>query len=90
MPLDPGNVAVLREHMQWAYRFAIFWDVLALAVFGGGYALATIMELNGENRTVMAVMLGTLLILNAMWQAAGLLLSRFHTVVLRGTGGVAR
>lgn len=90
MPLDANQIAVIREHMQWAYRFAIFWDVLALAVFGGGYALATMMELNGENRAVMAVMLGTLLILNAMWQAAGLLLARFQTVVLRGAGGVPR
>jgi hypothetical protein len=70
--------------MQWAYRLAIFRDVLALAVFGGGYALANMMVLNGENRAVMAVMLGTLLILNAMWQAAGLLLARFQTVGLRG------
>ena len=29
--------------MQSAYRFAIFRDVLALAVFGGGYALASMM-----------------------------------------------
>ena len=90
MPLDPNQVAVIREHMQWAYRFAIFWDVLALAVFGGGYALAAMMELNGENRAIMAVMLGTLLILNAMWQAAGLLLARFQTVVLRGVAGATR
>jgi hypothetical protein len=63
MPLAPNQVVVIREHMQWAYGLAIFRDVLALAVFGGECALASLMVPNGENRAVMAVMLGTLLIL---------------------------
>ena len=63
------QIANTREHISWTYRFALFWFALSLAIFGGAYALAEIGEMSEASRTLMFVMLGTILVINAVWQA---------------------
>ena len=70
------QIANTREHISWTYRFALFWFALSLAIFGGAYALAEIGEMSEASRTLMFVMLGTILVINAVWQAVGLALAR--------------
>lgn len=52
--------------------------MLSLVLFGGAYALAEIGDMSDANRTLMFVMLGTIVVTNAIWQAAGLALSLIH------------
>jgi membrane-anchored protein YejM (alkaline phosphatase superfamily) len=39
---EPVRVANTREHISWSHRFAFFWLVLTLVLFGGAYAFAEI------------------------------------------------
>ena len=63
-------------------QFAKFWLALSLVVFGGAYALADASEMSNTNRTLMFVMLGTIILTNAIWQAAGLALTRLENLIL--------
>ena len=59
--------------------------VLAHAVarnLGGAYALAEIGDMSDANRTLMFVMLGTIVVTNAIWQAAWLALARLENLIL--------
>jgi membrane-anchored protein YejM (alkaline phosphatase superfamily) len=79
---EPIRVANTREHMSWSHRFALFWLALALVIFGGAYLLAEVSEMSETNRTLMFVMLGTVVVTNVIWQAAGLALARLENVIL--------
>ena len=79
---EPIRVANTREHISWSHRFALFWLVLSLVLFGGAYALAEIGDMSDANRTLMFVMLGTIIVTNAIWQAAGLALARLENLIL--------
>ena len=76
------QIANTREHISWASRFALFWFALSLVIFGGAYAVAEIGEMPEASRTLMFVMLGTILVINAVWQAAGLALARIENSIL--------
>ena len=73
---EPLRIANAGEHNSWSRQFAVLWLALSLAVFGGAYALAEASEMSSTNRTLMFVMLGTIILTNAIWQAAGLALTR--------------
>jgi hypothetical protein len=79
---EPLRMSNAREHNSWSRRFALFWLALSLAVFGGAYALAEASEMSNTNRTLMFVMLGTIILTSAVWQAAGLALTRLENLIL--------
>ncbi|MGB3657248.1 MAG: hypothetical protein WBA14_04860 [Pseudolabrys sp.] len=56
--------------------------MLLLVLFGGAYALAGIGDMSDANQTLMFVMLGTIVVTNAIWQAAGLALARLENLIL--------
>jgi hypothetical protein len=56
--------------------------MLSLVLFGGAYALAEIGDMSDANRTLMFVMLGTIVVTNAIWQAAGLAFARLENLIL--------
>jgi hypothetical protein len=82
MLTEAQRVAVMREHLSWCYRFAMFWFVLALVVFGAAYLLADAAQLSDSNRTLMFVMLATIIVTSAVWQAIGLALARLENFIL--------
>jgi hypothetical protein len=79
---EPARIANAREHNSWSRQFALFWLVLSLVVFGGTYALAEASEISNTNRLLMFVMLGTIILTSAVWQAAGLALTRLENLIL--------
>ena len=79
---EPVRIANAREHNSWARKFALFWLSLSLVLFGGAYALAEASEISNTNRILMFVMLGTIILTNAVWQAAGLALTRLENLIL--------
>ncbi|MGB8671045.1 MAG: hypothetical protein WCD29_14915 [Pseudolabrys sp.] len=56
--------------------------MLLLVLFGGAYALAEIGDMSDANQTLMFVMLGTIVVTNAIWQAAWLALARLENLIL--------
>jgi hypothetical protein len=79
---ETQRVAHTREHMSWAYQFSLFWLILALGIFGAAYAITEMSGVAQEIRAVMFIMLGTIIIINAVWQAAALALARLENVIL--------
>lgn len=79
---ETTRVANTRGHMSWSHRFALFWLALSLLLFGGACAVAEVGEMPETMRTLSFVMLGTLIITNAIWQAAGLALARLENLIL--------
>lgn len=57
----------------------IYLACVGLVLFGGAYALAEIGDMSESSPTVMFVMLGAIIVTNAIWQAAGLALTRLET-----------
>jgi hypothetical protein len=47
---ESQQVANTRGHMSWAYRFALFWLILSLAIFGSGYVIAEMGEVAQDTR----------------------------------------
>jgi hypothetical protein len=82
MLTEAKRVANTREHLSWAYRFALFWLVLSLIIFGAAYALAALEELSDTSRTLMFVMLGTIIVTTAVWQATGFALARLENFII--------
>jgi len=79
---EPVRMANAREHNSWSRAFALLWLALSLAVFGGAYALAEASEMSNANRTLMFIMVCTIILTNAVWQAAGLALTRLENLIL--------
>lgn len=79
---EPQRIANTREHMSWSHHFALFWLALSLLIFGAAYALAEFGEMPETSRALMFVMLGTIIVTSAVWQAAGLALARIENLIL--------
>jgi hypothetical protein len=88
---EAQRIANTREHLSWSYRFALFWLVLSLVIFGGAFALAGLEEMSEASRTLMFVMLGTIIVISAVWQAVGFTLTRLENFIIprvRSSDGV--
>lgn len=82
MPIDEPRLTIIREHMGWARTYAIYWLVMCMVVFGAAYGIAEMIDISTELRAPLLVMLGTIIIVNAVWQAAGLMMVRLEQVIL--------
>ena len=71
MLTEAQRIANTREHLSWAYRFAIFWAVFAILIFGSACLLADFERMSEASRTLMFITLGTIIITSAVWQAIG-------------------
>ena len=80
------EMANLRGHIGWARTYGIFWFGMCLLIFGAAYAMADFIALGVELRALMFIMIGTIIIVNAVWQAAGLMIIRLEKVVLPPIG----
>jgi hypothetical protein len=79
---ESQRIANTREHMSWAYRFSVLWLILALGIFAAAYFVTEYGEVAQGSRAIMFIMLATLIIINAIWQATALALSRLENVIL--------
>jgi hypothetical protein len=85
MQRNEQQLANLRDHMGWARTYAIYWLVMCLAVLGGGYVMAELVGLTPDTRGPLLIVLGTIIVVNAVWQAAALTIIRLEEVVLPRT-----
>ena len=59
---------------------ALFWLALSLLLFGGAYAIAELGDTPEAMRALMFIVLGTIIVTNAIWQATGL--TRLENLIL--------
>jgi len=86
MARDDRGLTLLREHMAWARTYGIYWLAICLVIFGGAFAIADVIELAPEYRMPLFLMIWTIIVVNAVWQAAGLMIIRLEEVVLPRSG----
>jgi hypothetical protein len=72
---------VLRLHNNWADRYMAFWHVCMIVLFGGIYVLLKGLGVGPTERTDAYIILAALLVVGAIWQAAGLTLARVHMLL---------
>jgi hypothetical protein len=74
--LSPEEQRILREHWEWAGRYAIFWAVFTILIFGGAHLLFDYLGTDDRARVLAFIFLATLVLVNAVWRAAGALAAR--------------
>ena len=76
--LSPEEQRILREHWEWAGRYAIFWVVFTIFIFGGAHLLFDYLGTDDRARVLAFIFLATLVLVNAVWRAAGALAARLE------------
>lgn len=75
---SPEEMRILREHWEWAGRYAIFWVIFTILIFGGAHLLFDYFGTDERARVLAFIFLGTLVVVNAIWRAAGALAARLE------------
>src|SRR5215475_6971725 len=75
---EPTRVANTREYVSWSQ--SVILVALSLLLFGGAYAIAELGETPEAMRALMLIVLGTIIVTNAIWQATGL--TRLENLIL--------
>jgi hypothetical protein len=81
VPLSQDEIAILRKHKEWANGYSVIWLIIAFGVLGGNYWLLTMAATSDMDRICMMVVVATLLLIIAIWQAAGMSLARIERMV---------
>ena len=76
LSLEEKNI--LREHWLWGGNYAILWIVVTIAIFAGAYFLFDYLNVDVQTRILSFILLSTLVLLNAIWRAAGALAARLE------------
>jgi hypothetical protein len=82
MPANERFITVLKIHKAWADRFSIFSIVLAVGLMVAAAVLAEMAEADAPTRTGMMIVMGTIVIVVCVWQAAGMVAARIHELIL--------
>lgn len=83
MAAEPRDKVILRENFRWASRFALVWVIFTVLLFAGGSWLFDEMHASEEMRAPAAVLLATIVIVHAIWMAAGMALARLQETAER-------
>jgi hypothetical protein len=74
--LSTEETRILREHWEWGGRYAIFWIVFTILIFGGAHLLFDYLGTDERARVLAFIFLSTLILVNAIWRAAGAVAAR--------------
>jgi len=77
-PLSDEERRVLKEHWEWGGGWAMIWIIFTLLIFGGAHFLFDTMGFDDRIRIPAYIMLATLVLVNAIWRAAGALAARIE------------
>jgi hypothetical protein len=80
MPLSQDEIAILRKHKEWANGYSVIWLIIVFGVLGGNYWLLTMFNASGADRVCMMIVVATMLLVSAIWQAAGMSLARMERI----------
>jgi hypothetical protein len=81
MPLSQDEIAILRKHKKWADGYSVIWLIISFGVLAGNYWLLTMLEASEADRVAMMIVVATLVLVSAIWQAAGMSLARMERIL---------
>jgi len=76
--LSPEEERILRGHWEWAGRYAVFWIIFTIVNFGGAHLVFEYFGADDRVRVACFILLATLILINAIWRAAGALAARLE------------
>lgn len=79
--MNPERLRILKLHKQWADRYLLIWLVFALALLCGFEFLLEWTGIGAAERAGVVALLGSLVLLSAIWQAVGLAVARVHMII---------
>ena len=90
-PASPTNLTsdderVIREHWQWAGRYAMLWTIGTILIFGTILALLEFAGADAILRTESLLILTAVTVVNVVWRAAGALAARFEFILRKRHG----
>jgi hypothetical protein len=85
--LTPEQQRIVRSHWEWAGRYALFWIIVTLFIFGATFAVLDYGNASESVRIQSFVLLATITLLNAIWRAVGALAARIELMLIRVTIG---
>jgi hypothetical protein len=85
--LTPEQERIVRSNWEWAGRYALFWIIVTLFIFGAIFAVLDYGNASESVRTQSFVLLATITLLNAIWRAVGALAARIELMLIRATTG---
>lgn len=74
--LTEEELRALKEHWEWGVGYAIIWALFTILLFGGAYFLLDYIGAGDGVRIPTFILLATLVLVNAVWRAAGALAAR--------------
>jgi len=83
MALEEKEIAIIRKHKRWADGYSIIWNVLAFTVLAGTYGLLTMLDASDTDRVCLMIVAAILVLVNAVWQAAGMALAAMERTLQR-------
>jgi len=83
MALEEKEIAIIFKHKRWADGYSIIWNVLAFTVLAGTYGLLTMLDASDTDRVCLMIVAATLVLVNAVWQAAGMALAAMERTLQR-------
>jgi hypothetical protein len=81
---DP-TTDIMRSNWEWSGRYALFWIVVTLFIFGAIFAVLDYGDASESIRIQSFVLLATITLLNAIWRAVGALAARIELMLSRVT-----
>ena len=82
--LEEGRI--LRAHWDWSSRYALFWIIVTLIIFGSAFALFDLLGADHSVRTPSLMPLAAITVVNAIWRAAGVQAARIELMLMKRQG----
>jgi len=79
--MTPEMVPILKLHKRWADRYTLLWQLFVLALLAGLEFILSYMGIELAERTALVMLLATMVVVAAIWQAAGLAIARVHMIL---------
>lgn len=81
MSTEGDFVRIVRLHKRWADGYTLLTLLLILMLFTGTYVLYDQAGMDATERTGALVLMGTIILATAIWQAVGLGVARVHMLL---------
>jgi hypothetical protein len=80
MNIDPRRVQIIKLHKRWADGLTLIWLLIIIPLFAASYLLFSQTDFPTDERNGAFILLGVIIVVAAIWQAAGLAIARLHMI----------
>ncbi|WGS02202.1 hypothetical protein MTX26_15855 [Bradyrhizobium sp. ISRA443] len=79
--MHPGAMRIIKLHKRWADRHMVLRQAFTLALLAGFQFFLDNIGVQTLDRAGIEVLLATMVVMAAIWQAAGLAIARLHMIL---------